>query len=155
MVIHSAIDNLSRDWGKYVLAAATCLYGIVALLNPVSLSRLFKLMNRNSPGELMAYANPTAVAESRILRLRFRFSGAILLAFGLTLIQVIRDGIDAFCLCLIGLGVGLVWKPISVLVVFGGAIEGGELAAARHIWGLRVVGFVSTVVGGWLLFAHR
>jgi hypothetical protein len=155
MVIQSAIDNLSRDWGKYVLAGAACLYGIVALLNPVSLSKLFKLMNRNSPGELMAYANPTAVAESRVLRLRFRFSGAILLAFGLTLMQVIRDGIDAFCVVLIGLGVGLLWKPFSILAAFGGGIQDDDRTAAKHTRGLRLVGFLSIAVGGWLLLAHR
>ena len=75
MVIHSATDSFSLDWGKYAIAAAACLYGIVALLNPVSLSKLFKLMYRNSPGELMDHANPIAVAQSRALRLRFRFPG--------------------------------------------------------------------------------
>ncbi len=34
------------------------------------------------------------------------------------------------------------WKPIGVLVVFGGAIEGGDPAVARHIRGLRALGFV-------------
>jgi hypothetical protein len=77
------------------------------------------------------------------------------LAFGLTLFHVIRDAIGVFAVSLIGLGVALCLRPSSVLFLFGALMDANGPSASKHAWGLRLVGFVSAAVGGWLLIAYR
>jgi hypothetical protein len=128
---------------------------LAAILAPVRLARVFRMVNRNSPGELLAYTDPSAVARSLMLRIQWRVSGALVLAFGLTLFQVIRNPIEIFAVILIGLGAALCLKPSSVLFLFSARTQTDGALASKHAWGLRLVGFISAAVGGWLLIAYR
>jgi len=73
MDILSVISIHTIDWDMALFGAFPLVGGLFILVAPVRFSRLLYLINRNSPGELIPYTDPSKVASCRQLRLQLHF----------------------------------------------------------------------------------